>query len=190
MGWRSEARRLRTRGRLPRLTGRGRQALPDRHQRGGGHPPERGGRPVGGRVLASRKGNANARTAMTKDRPTWLGRPIRLGQARTGENAGTGRPSAIRLPSESLNHAPFVPPKSATPLTVLSIGVSYSSNLTPLAWRSLTFCSRSSPSIASCVCVPEGSPLRGKPPKPVPACSTNISPPAFSCLGVSPSLSR
>src|SRR5207244_8581992 len=84
----------------------------------------------------------------------------------------------MRLPSECLNQAPLLPPKSAIPLTVLSPGVSMSSNLTPLDWRSLTAPSTSSTSIAIWVCVPDGFPLLGNTPKPVPAASSYIRPKA------------
>src|SRR5207245_10022698 len=57
-------------------------------------------------------------------------------QVHAGAATATGRPTAIRLPSESLNHATLFPPRSAMPLTVLSPGVSYSSNLTPLDRKS------------------------------------------------------
>ena len=69
------------------------------------------------------------------DRPTGVGPadPGLLAQVRAGAATGTGRLMTIRLPSESLNYASFEAPMLAMPLTVLSPGVSYSSNLTPLA---------------------------------------------------------
>ena len=45
---------------------------------------------------------------------------------------------ARMFPSVSLNHAVFAPPAVAMPLTVLMAGVSYSSKVTPRAFRSAT----------------------------------------------------
>src|SRR5919106_4610788 len=47
------------------------------------------------------------------------------------------------FPSGSLNQAPFSPPSSAIPSTVFSPGMSYSSNVTPLARRSVIAASMS-----------------------------------------------
>src|ERR1700730_5835170 len=48
-----------------------------------------------------------------------------VGHAPLAAGTGTGGATAIRLPSESLNHAIFMPgPASATPSTVLTMGVS------------------------------------------------------------------